>query len=79
PLFQGNLHMEELKLDENKDFSTGNHLSAPGVVKYTQMLWDKVLSKYDLADHRGDDYYKRWEENKVYREHNEGKDGNIKE
>ena len=63
PLINGNLMYDQLGLNGDTDFSRGNHLSAAGVEKLMVWLDDYLRENADLPDHRGDERFKRWENN----------------
>lgn len=65
-LINGNLMYSELGLNRKKDFGKGNHLCDSGATKITNYLLDFTSENYDLEDHRGDEYYSRWEANVAY-------------
>ncbi len=58
-----------LQMDGKTDFEPGDHLSLSGAVKVSKYLNDYLKSHYDLADHRGDSYYQRWDRNSEYMRH----------
>ena len=66
PLIQGNRLYRELQLDGQTDFEPGDHLSFSGAQKVSKYLNDCLVSRYDLPDHRGDGFYRRWERNSAY-------------
>jgi len=72
-MLQGNYYIQEMGLEVRKDFGYGSHLTDSGAEKFTRFLWDKVLCNMQLADHRGDSRYQRWEDNKEFMLRNEGK------
>ncbi len=65
-LINGNLLYDELGLIGDKDFGNGNHLCHKGARKMTLYLNDFLNQNFDLQDHRGDAYYQRWENNRLY-------------
>ncbi len=69
PLIEGNRLYQVLQMDGKTDFEPGDHLSLSGAVKVSKYLNDYLKSHYDLADHRGDSYYQRWDRNSEYMRH----------
>ena len=63
PMINGNLLYDTLGLDEKTDFGRGNHLSMSGAVKFSRYVSRYLSSHYELADHRGNKKYGRWERN----------------
>ena len=58
-----NLMCEDLGIDWSNDTRDGgNHLNYYGAVKVSEYLSECLQDKYDLEDHRGDDYYAQWDE-----------------
>lgn len=52
-----NNYYDDIGLDFSKDYADYEHLSYDGANKYTRFLANSLLSKYNLADHRGDSAY----------------------
>ena len=53
-------------LDYETDFADITHLNYAGAQKATRYLMEELCARYDFADHRGDDAYALWEENRQY-------------
>lgn len=53
-------------LDYETDFADITHLNYAGARKATRYLMEELCARYDFADHRGDDAYALWEENRLY-------------
>ena len=57
-----NLMCDELEIDWSKDTRDGgNHLNYFGATKVSKHLSKYLFEKYDLEDHRGDEYYSHWD------------------
>lgn len=69
PVIEGNKLYQALQMDGKTDFEPGDHLSLSGAIKVSKYLNDYLKSNYDLADHRGDNYYRRWDLNSEYMKH----------
>ncbi|MBO4748888.1 MAG: hypothetical protein J5546_01080, partial [Lachnospiraceae bacterium] len=52
----------ELGLDPQKDFMDNKHCNARGAEKVTHYLQEYLQSKYELADHRGEELYAYWDQ-----------------
>lgn len=71
-----NLMCDELKIDWSMDTRDGgNHLNYFGASKVTSYLSSYLKEKYELPDHRGDEYYSHWD--KAYKDYNEIINKNI--
>ena len=58
-----NLLCDELKIDWSKDTRDGgNHLNYYGANKVSSYLATYMMDKYELTDHRDDEYYSHWNE-----------------
>lgn len=56
-----NLMCDELEIDWSKDTRDGgNHLNYYGAAKVSSYLSSYLMDKYELTDHRGDEYYSKW-------------------
>ena len=63
-----NLMCDELKIDWSMDTRDGgNHLNYYGASKVSSYLASYLKEKYELTDHRGDEYYSHWD--KAYEEY----------
>lgn len=53
---------EEFGFEEEKDYYDFNHTNIKGSYKYTMLYGKRLIEKYDLEDHRGEERYQSWEE-----------------
>lgn len=58
---------DEIGLEDSTDIIDGGHINAYGAQKVTAYL-EKDMQIYNLADHRGDEAYKLWDEDVQYYE-----------
>jgi hypothetical protein len=58
-----NYDYDRIGLDFEKDFMDNSHLNYSGAGKFTRYLGNELKSRFELADHRGDDRYESWEIN----------------
>ena len=61
PFLDFNHLYDEINMDFTADFADSGHLNVRGANKVSGYLADFLHSKYDLADHRGDEAYQSWE------------------
>lgn len=73
--FDFNRMAEELEIDYSTDFVDNYHLNAFGADKLTKYLANYLEENYDLADHRGDEAYKQWDDS--YTRHIQVRDAAI--
>ena len=52
----------EVAIDLQTDFRDADHLNYLGAKKATDYMIDYLKDNYQLADHRGDQKYRLWEE-----------------
>lgn len=56
-----NNYYDEIGLDFEVDFSDTNHVNYFGAIKYTEYLTNYIKENYEIPDHRGEEYYAKWE------------------
>ncbi len=56
-----NKRYDEFGMDFNTDMADGGHLNYSGNYKFTDYFGKILKEKYDLPDHRGDNYYNSWD------------------
>jgi len=59
--FNSTYYYEKMNLDFVTDMADSAHLNHLGNIKYTEVLAEEILTRYELEDHRGDIAYKSWE------------------
>lgn len=57
---------DEIHIDFGTDFRDTDHLNNAGAIKVTEYLGNYLSNNYFLEDHRGDVYYKLWDQNTQY-------------
>lgn len=56
-----NYDYTKMGLDFETDFNDESHLNYSGSCKFSKYFADELLERFDLEDHRGDDYYSSWD------------------
>ncbi len=64
-----NYYLGEMELDFGSEFQDEVHALVPAATKISYFLGDYIRERYDLADHRGDDRFKVFEESYKLFEH----------
>lgn len=62
PLLEGNYLVDEMQIDFADDLLDASHLNYYGSVKYTDYLAQWMQENCRLADRRGDEAYRAWEQ-----------------
>lgn len=57
-----NLKLKDMKFDMNTDYYDGGHLNISGATKVSSYLGEYLKAEFKLEDHRGEQKYKKWDE-----------------
>lgn len=72
-----NDYYQEMNIDFSKDFYNIYHVNVYGAEKYTRFVADYIKDNFCIADYRGNEEYKEWDDNYLLAKERERKIKNL--